>query len=106
MDREKFIKKYSYLLEHEDNSLQNETEDNTIKYGRMSRRLRRVGGKLKIVRKRIKALPQSMRTISKAAAKRRAKKSAIKKIAQKRKITRKMLKTKKRAKSMGIKTMK
>ena len=80
-------------------------KEEPIKYGRMVRRLRRVGGKLKIVRKRVKALPQSMRTISKAAAKRRAKKSAIKKIAQRKKITRKMLKTKKRAKAMGIKSI-
>jgi len=77
-------------------------EAGAIKYGRMVRRLRRVGGKLKVVRKRLKSLPQSMRTISKAAARRRAKKSAIKKIAQKKKITRKMLKTKKRAKAMGL----
>ena len=81
-------------------------KEEPIKYGRMVRRLRRVGGKLKIVRKRVKALPQSMRTISKAAAKRRAKKSAIKKIAQRKKITRKMLKTKKKAKAMGIKSIK
>lgn len=81
-------------------------KEEPIKYGRMVRRLRRIGGKLKIVRKRVKALPQSMRTISKAAAKRRAKKSAIKKIAQRKKITRKMLKTKKRAKAMGIKSIK
>lgn len=80
-------------------------KEEPIRYGRMVRRLRRVGGKLKIVRKRVKPLPQSMRTISKAAAKRRAKKSAIKKIAQRKKITRKMLKTKKKAKAMGIKSI-
>jgi len=97
-------------LEINEQKLQEELDilikEEPIKYGRMVRRLRRVGGKLKIVRKRVKALPQSMRTISKAAAKRRAKKSAIKKIAQRKKITRKMLKTKKKAKAMGIKSIK
>ena len=73
-----------------------------IKYGKMVRRLRRVDGKLRIVRKRKKALPMSMRTISKAAARRRAKKSSIKKKSKQKLITRKILKTKKRARAMGL----
>lgn len=87
--------------------LENEEEyilvyESEVSYGKKVRRLRRVDGKLKIVRKRKKALPLSMRTVSLAKAKRRAKKSAIKRKASQKRITRKVLKTKKRAVQMGL----
>jgi hypothetical protein len=79
-----------------------EGDDKTVKYGPMKRVLRRVDGKLAIVRKRKKALPQALRTISKAAARRRAKKSAINRKATQRRVTKKSLKTKKRARLIGL----
>jgi hypothetical protein len=85
-----------------DDLLEEAKKDKKIKYGPMKRVLRKVDGKTQIVRKRKKALPLSMRTVSKAAAHRRAKKSAIKRKATQKKVTKKAVKTRKKAARMGL----
>lgn len=73
-----------------------------VNYGPKKRVLRRVDGKLQIIRKRKKPLPMSMRSISKAAAHRRAIKSAIKRRPTQKRTTRKVMKTQRRARRMGL----
>ena len=61
--------------------------------GATKKKLRRINGKLKLVRKRKKPLPLSMRKINPAAARRRARKSAISRKGKQRRITKKATKT-------------
>jgi len=70
--------------------------------GPMKRTLRKVDGTLKIVKKRKKPVPLSMRTITKAAARRRGRKSAIKRKAIQRKVTKKATKTTKKGRARGL----
>ena len=70
--------------------------------GPMKKRLRKINGTLKIVKKRKKPVPISMRTITKAAAKRRGRKSAIKRKAIQRKVTKKAVKTTKKGRARGL----
>jgi|TARA_R110000824_G_scaffold364808_3_gene553284 hypothetical protein len=70
--------------------------------GPMKKRLRKINGTLKIVRKRKKPVPLSQRTISKAAAKRRGRKSALKRKAIQRKVTKKAVKTTKKGRARGL----
>lgn len=76
--------------------------DSKIIFGPIKKKLRRVGGSLKIVRKNKKKLPLSLRNISKAAAKRRGRKSAIKRKGKQQRITRKAMKTTKKGRAMGL----
>tara|TARA_Y100000310_G_scaffold246356_1_gene251611 strand:- start:2677 stop:2997 length:321 start_codon:yes stop_codon:yes gene_type:complete len=70
--------------------------------GPVKKRLRKVGGSLKVVRKRKKPVPLSMRTITKAAAKRRGRRSALKRKAIQRKVTKKATKTTKKGRARGL----
>lgn len=76
--------------------------DAKILFGPMKKRARRIKGSLKIVRKRKKALPLSLRKISKAAARRRGRKSAISRKGKQRRITKKAVKTTKKGRRMGL----
>tara|TARA_R110000824_G_scaffold80978_2_gene203432 strand:- start:3035 stop:3367 length:333 start_codon:yes stop_codon:yes gene_type:complete len=68
-----------------------EIDGNTV--GATKKKLRKIDGKLKIVRKRKRPLPLSQRTINPAAARRRARKSAISRKGKQRRITKKAVKT-------------
>lgn len=76
--------------------------ESIVPKGPMKRKLRRVNGTLKIVKKRKKPIPISMRTITKAAAHRRGRKSAIKRKAIQKKVTRKAVKTTKKGRARGL----
>ena len=70
--------------------------------GPLKKTLRKVNGTLKIVKKRKKPIPVSMRTITKAAAKRRGRRSALKRKAIQKKVTRKAAKTTKKGRARGL----
>jgi len=76
--------------------------DSKIMYGPMVKKLRKIKGSLKIVRKRKKPLPMSLRKLSKAAARRRGRKSAIKRKPKQKLATRKATRTTKKGRAMGL----
>jgi len=76
--------------------------ETVVPQGPTKKKLRRVDGTLKIVRKRKKPLPLSMRAIGKAAAHRRARKSALARKSTQRKITKKAVKTTKKGRARGL----
>lgn len=76
--------------------------DSKILYGPLKKKLRRVKGSLKIVRKNKKKLPLSLRKITKAAAKRRGRKSAISRKGKQKLVTRKSTRTTKKGRKMGL----
>lgn len=76
--------------------------DSKILFGPIKKRVRRIKGALKIVRKNKKPLPLSLRKISKAAARRRGRKSALKRKGRQQRITRKAVKSTKKGRAMGL----
>lgn len=76
--------------------------DSKIRFGPIKKKLRRIAGTLKVVRKNKKPLPMSLRTISKAAAKRRGRKSAIKRKGKQKRVTRKAVRTTKKGRALGL----
>ena len=78
------------------------TGDSKIRFGPVRRKLRRIAGQLKIVRRNKKPLPLSLRSISKAAAKRRARRSAISRKGKQKRITKKAQRTTKKGRRMGL----
>ena len=64
--------------------------------------LRRVGGQLKIVKKRKKKLPLHLRKVKPTQQKRIARKSAIKRKGKQARITKKAMKTTSKGRKMGI----
>jgi len=76
--------------------------DAKILFGQLKKKLRRVGGSLKIVKKNKKPLPMSLRNISRAAAKRRARKSSISRKGKQKRVTKKAMRTTKKGRAMGL----
>ncbi|MBT7349893.1 hypothetical protein HN803_03805 [candidate division WWE3 bacterium] len=76
--------------------------ESIVPKGPLKKTLRKVNGTLKIVKKRKKPVPLSMRTITKAAARRRGRKSAIKRKAIQRKVTKKAVKTTRKGRARGL----
>ena len=64
--------------------------------------LRRVGGQLKVVKKRKKKLPLHLRLVKPSQAKRIARKSAIKRKGKQARITKKAKKTTAKGRKMGL----
>ena len=76
--------------------------ESIVPKGPMKRRLRKVDGALKIVKKRKKPTPLSMRTITKAAARRRGRRSALKRKSIQKRVTKKAVKTTKKGRARGL----
>tara|TARA_R110000744_G_scaffold142268_1_gene253824 strand:- start:519 stop:839 length:321 start_codon:yes stop_codon:yes gene_type:complete len=76
--------------------------ESIVPKGAMKRRLRKVDGTLKIVKKRKKPTPLSMRTITKAAARRRGRRSALKRKSIQKRVTKKAVKTTKKGRARGL----
>ncbi len=70
--------------------------------GPRKKTLRRVGGQLKIVKKRKKKLPLHLRLVKPTQAKRIARKSAIKRKGKQARISRKAKKTTAKGRKMGL----
>lgn len=86
--------------------LTNLTEENQVSEnlpaGPKKKVLRRVGGQLKIVKKRKKKLPLHLRKVKPTQQKRIARKSAIKRKGKQARITKKAMKTTSKGRKMGI----
>ena len=70
--------------------------------GGFKKRLRKVGGKLVVVKKRKKKLPLHLRAIKPSQAKRIARKSAIKRKGKQARISKKAAKTTKKGRARGL----
>jgi len=64
--------------------------------------LRRVGGQMKIIKKRKKKLPLHLRSVKPSQAKRIARKSAIKRKGKQKRITKKAMKTTAKGRKMNL----
>ena len=64
--------------------------------------LSKVGGSVKIVKKRKKKLPLHLRLVKPTQAKRIAKKNALKRKGKQKRITKKAMKTQKKGRAMGL----
>ena len=78
------------------------TEDGMAGSGGFKKRLRKVGGKLVVVKKRKKKLPLHLRAIKPSQAKRIARKSAIKRKGKQARISKKAAKTTKKGRARGL----
>jgi len=78
------------------------SESESLPAGPKKKVLRRVGGQLKIVKKRKKKLPLHLRKVKPTQQKRIARKSAIKRKGKQARITKKAMKTTSKGRKMGI----
>ena len=78
------------------------SEDGMAGAGGFKKRLRKVAGKLVVVKKRKKKLPLHLRAIKPSQAKRIARKSAIKRKGKQARISKKAAKTTKKGRARGL----
>ena len=86
----------------EDEIVEFEMTETMAGSGGFKKRLRKVGGKLVVVKKRKKKLPMHLRAIKPSQAKRIARKSAIKRKGKQARITKKAVKTTKKGRQRGL----
>ena len=86
----------------EDEIVEFEMTEDMAGSGGFKKRLRKVGGKLVVVKKRRKKLPLHLRAIKPSQAKRIARKSAIKRKGKQARISKKAAKTTKKGRSRGL----
>ena len=86
----------------EDEIVEFEMTEDMAGSGGFKKRLRKVGGKLVVVKKRKKKLPLHLRAIKPSQAKRIARKSAIKRKGKQARISKKAAKTTKKGRARGL----
>ena len=86
----------------EDEIVEFEMTETMAGSGGFKKRLRKVGGKLVVVKKRKKKLPLHLRAIKPSQAKRIARKSAIKRKGKQARISKKAAKTTKKGRARGL----
>ena len=86
----------------EDEIVEFEMTEDMAGSGGFKKRLRKVGGKLVVVKKRKKKLPMHLRAIKPSQAKRIARKSAIKRKGKQARISKKAAKTTKKGRARGL----
>ena len=86
----------------EDEIVEFEMTETMAGSGGFKKRLRKIGGKLVVVKKRKKKLPLHLRAIKPSQAKRIARKSAIKRKGKQARISKKAAKTTKKGRSRGL----
>ena len=86
----------------EDEEIEFEMTEDMAGSGGFKKRLRKVGGKLVVVKKRKKKLPMHLRAIKPSQAKRIARKSAIKRKGKQARISKKAAKTTKKGRARGL----
>ena len=86
----------------EDEIVEFEMTETMAGAGGFKKRLRKVGGKLVVVKKRKKKLPLHLRAIKPSQAKRIARKSAIKRKGKQARISKKAAKTTKKGRARGL----
>ena len=86
----------------EDEIVEFEMTEDMAGSGGFKKRLRKVGGKLVVVKKRRKKLPLHLRAIKPSQAKRIARKSAIKRKGKQARISKKAAKTTKKGRARGL----
>ena len=86
----------------EDEIVEFEMTETMAGSGGFKKRLRKIGGKLVVVKKRKKKLPLHLRAIKPSQAKRIARKSAIKRKGKQARISKKAAKTTKKGRARGL----
>ena len=86
----------------EDEIVEFEMTETMAGSGGFKKRLRKIGGKLVVVKKRRKKLPLHLRAIKPSQAKRIARKSAIKRKGKQARISKKAAKTTKKGRARGL----
>ena len=86
----------------EDEIVEFEMTETMVGSGGFKKRLRKIGGKLVVVKKRRKKLPLHLRAIKPSQAKRIARKSAIKRKGKQARISKKAAKTTKKGRARGL----
>ena len=86
----------------EDEIVEFEMTETMAGSGGFKKRLRKIGGKLVVVKKRKKKLPMHLRAIKPSQAKRIARKSAIKRKGKQARISKKAAKTTKKGRARGL----